>query len=339
MTEIIDLNQPAKATWDAFVERSPQGILYCKSWWLDAVAPGRYELLTVSSGSEIRAGWPIVWAEVGRHHRVVMPPLTQKLGILFSPSAAKYAEELSNEHRLMDELISKLPPNTYVYMHCHENFTNWLPFCWHGFRQTTRYTYVLEDLSDLECIWEEMRGTARKEVRKAEKLGIRCRETEDLSLFYELNNRIFHRQGLDTPYSFEFLKRIDDACLKNAHRKIMIAEDVEGRPHAFRYFMYDEQCTLLVAGGADDNLRGSGACSLLDWEIIKFASTVSKRFDFTGSMMRGIEPYIRTFGAKRKQYFCIWGSANWGSKTKSTQSSLRQWAGRALRKAARIIDP
>ena len=37
----------------------------------------------------------------------------------------------------------------------HYSITNWLPFYWQGFNQTSYYTYLLEELSDLEKIWTE----------------------------------------------------------------------------------------------------------------------------------------------------------------------------------------
>jgi hypothetical protein len=320
--------------YNELVRRSPQGALFCHTWWLDAVAPGSYDLLTVGSGDEIQAAWPIVWESGRQRSRMVMPPLTQKLGILFAPNKAKYAERLSQEHHWMDELLSKIPPNTYVEAQFHENFTNWLPFHWQGYQQTTRYTYVFEDLTNLDHLWEEMRHGARCQIRKAQKCGIRCREIEDASYFYDLNKRIFARRGLDTPYTCELFVRLDEACRRNAHRKIMIAEDAEGRPHASRYYVYDERCLYAIAGGADDVLRNSGACNLLDWEMIRFASTVSQRFDFTGSVTPGIEQYMREFGPKRAPYSLIWGYAH-----RVPNSRLRRFAGRVLRKMARIVDP
>ncbi|KZZ15518.1 hypothetical protein A3751_17170 [Oleiphilus sp. HI0080] len=41
------------------------------------------------------------------------------------------------------------------------------------------------------------------------------------------------------------------------------------------------------------------------WEAIKFASTVTKRFDFEGSMIEPIERFFRGFGAMQKPYFQI----------------------------------
>ena len=72
--------------------------------------------------------------------------------------------------------------------------------------------------------------------------------------------------------------------------------DSQGRIHAASYFVYDEKCCYYLIGGGDPELRTSGASSLLMWEGIKFASTVSGSFDFEGSMIEPIERFFRAFG-------------------------------------------
>ena len=335
--ETVTENEPGKpglGDWDAFVDRSPQGVLFCRTWWLDAVAPGRYEIVTVRKGNEIQAGWPVVWPESGGRGAITMPLLTQKLGILLAPFQGKYAEGLSTEHRLIEELLERLPPAVHLDQRFHENFTNWLPFYWRGYQQTTRYTYVLDDLSDLDALWQRMRNTVRTEVRKAEKLGVRVRENDDLEYFYRLNCKTFERQRLRPPYDLAVLGRIEAAARTGGGRKILIAEGPDGRAHACAFLVYDRNCAFLLLTGADEQLRGSGAGSLLTWELIRFAATVSKRFDFEGSMLRAVEPVYRGFGGKQTPYFRIWGR-----RQGHARSPLRHLAGRALRKFARMLDP
>ena len=330
----LDRVSVENAAWDAFVDRSPQGILYCKSWWLDAVAPGRYKVLTVRSGETIRAGWPITWMTDQDTFNLTMPLLTQKLGVLFAPSDAKYAEDLANQHKLTEALIESLPPGVMLNQSFHEEFKNWLPFYWRGFHQTTRYTYVLGDLRDTEVLWNQMRSSMRNQVRKAQKNLVRIIETEDVEYFYRVNVKTYFRQNMEPPYSLDLVRRIDGACKRNAGRKIFIAEGADGLPHAAIYIVYDQRCAILLLSGGDEELRGSGAGSLLTWEAIRFASTVSKRFDFEGSMMRSIENFYRDFGGQQIPYFRIWG----GTSMVET-SSLRGLIARALRKSARIIEP
>lgn len=41
----------------------------------------------------------------------------------------------------MNYFIDNLPKFDYFNMNFHYSITNWLPFYWRGFKQTTRYTY------------------------------------------------------------------------------------------------------------------------------------------------------------------------------------------------------
>jgi len=320
-------------SYDRLVDASPQGVLFCHSWWLDAVAPGRYEILTVNNNGELKAAWPVVFRENARRPEIVMPKMTQKLGILFAPNDSKYAERLSDEHRLTDILLEKLPVDCSVDQRFHENFKNWLPFYWAGFQQATWYTYLLEDLSDVDTLWHNLRTNARRLIRKALKEGIRIQETNDLECFYALNSKTFARQGMETPFSLDLLSRIDAAASRHAGRKAFIAYDQAGRPHACEYLVYDKNCAISLLRGNDPELRASGAGTLLQWESIRFASSVSRKFDFEGSMHRSVEAYIREFGAHQAPYFRI------TRKTKNSKSSrVARVAGRALRRLARIID-
>ena len=54
----------------------------------------------------------------------------------------------------MAKLLELLPLAHFFYQRFDTEFTNWLPLYWANFNQTTRYTYVIEDLSDLDIIWK-----------------------------------------------------------------------------------------------------------------------------------------------------------------------------------------
>ena len=324
--------------YNPFVAKSPQGILYCKTWWLNAVAPGRYEILIVRKGDTIKAAWPIVYQGDGKNMGIGMPFLTQKLGILFAPNTSKYAERLSEEHRLMQLLIPHVPTDIGFSQRFHENFTNWLPFYWEGFKQSTRYTYVIEDLDDVDAIWNNMRSHARQSIRKAMKNGIRAREIDDVELLYECNRKTFDRQGMQVPFSLETLARIDKACVTHAGRRMLVAEDASGRIHACDYLIYDENCAVSLTGGADPELRHSAAQALLDWESIQFSCTVSRRFDFEGSMIADIETYNRDFGARQLPFLHIWRRAV-VKPHRQRFGSLRSIIGRVLLKGAKAVAP
>ncbi len=116
----------------------------------------------------------------------------------------------------------------------------------------------------------------------------------------------FKRQGKTLPYSRNLVRKLDAACAERACRKIFFAEDPEGKIHAAIYIVWDEYSAYYLMGGGDPELRTSGATSLAMWEAIKFASRVTKSFDFEGSMIESVERFFRGFGATQTPYFHVW---------------------------------
>lgn len=138
-------------------------------------------------------------------------------------------------------------------------------------------------------------------MRKARKQLV-VRSDLGLDRFLDLNAQTFERQGLPLPYSRELVVRLDSACREHHCSKIFFAEDAQGRVHAAAYIVWDEQAAYYLMGGADPELRSSGATSLVLWEAIQFAAGVTRTFDFEGSMIESIERYFRAFGARQKPY-------------------------------------
>jgi hypothetical protein len=267
-----------------------------------------------------------------------MPPLTPKLGILFAPSTAKYAERLSHEQRMVELLIEHLPSYITFRNTFHETFTDWLPFFWEDFAQTTRYTYMLEDLADMEAVWAGMREARRRAIRKAEKQNISVCEIDDIEYFHHLTTKSFSRQAMAMPYSLELVAAIDNALKTNAGRRLTIAEDSQGRVHACDYLAYDDRLGVSLLGGADPELRSSGAQVLLEWESIKFSSTKANKFDFEGSMIQDIEHFMRGFGATQTPYFDISRRCA-GYPHKRFDQRIREQLAKSLHHLGQRIDP
>jgi hypothetical protein len=312
------------STYGELVKRSPQGSIFSHRWWLEAVSPGVHEILEIKKGDEILAAWPIVHVTKAGAAHVYMPALTQKLGILFAPSNAKPVEAQSTNQRLTMELMEQLGDVAGFHQNFHENFTDWLPFYWRGYAQTTRYTYVLEDISDGNTLWNDMRSHHRRAIRKAERLGIRIEDDLELPRFLELNHKTFARQGIAPLASDELIRRLDAACCAHAGRKIFAGVDSKGRVHAAVYVAWADNTAYYLMGGSEPDLRESGAQLLALWKAVIFASSVVKRFDFEGSMLPQVERVFRGFGAKQLPYFSI-------TKCRPVPTSLRGFLESAIK--------
>jgi lipid II:glycine glycyltransferase (peptidoglycan interpeptide bridge formation enzyme) len=233
-----------------------------------------------------------------------MPRLTQTLGPWLAPPEGKYAAKLARHKELMTAVFAQLPAHDLFSQNFHHSITNWLPLHWQGFTQTTRYTYVIDELDDVDKVWAGFEAEARRDIRRAgQQLSVRC--DLDIERFLDLNELTFKRQGKRLPYTRELVRRLDAACAERGLRRMFFADDAEGRMHAAVYIVWDQDSAYYLMGAADPELRNSGATSLLLWEAIQFAATVTRSFDFEGSMVESIERFFRAFGAKQKPYFHI----------------------------------
>lgn len=281
--------------------------LFSQAWWLDAVAgENNWDVVIIERDKEIIASMPFVVTKSKGYIFLSQPKLTRSLGPWIKKSDSKYAKRLSLEKKLMNELIDKLPKFDSFQQNWNSDLTNWLPFFWKGFDQTTKYTYALPLISDSKKLWGDLQENIRTDILKAQnKYKLNIQSDLPIGDFIEIQQKTFERQKIPMPIPLELIERLDQECTKRNIRKMMIAVDEMGRHHAGIYIVWDHQSAYYLMGGGDPALRNSGATSYLLWEAIKFASSVTASFDFEGSMIEPVERFFRAFGAKQTPYFSI----------------------------------
>lgn len=295
-----------KLRYIALCEDEKRIPFFSQAWWLSAACGDDWDVALVEKGGEIIASMPYMVKNRYGYTILSKPKLTPNIGPWLAPSSAKYSKVLGQQKELMEGLIDQLPKYQSFSQNWHYTVTNWLPFYWKGFNQTTKYTYVIEDLQNIDLVWTNFRENIRREIRKAQNRAcLRIRSDLPIEDFIELHVMTFNRQGLPLPYSLEYIRRLVKAACVRQQCKWFVAQDEEGRNHGGVLIVWDEAAAYYLMGGADPSLRNSGASSLCMWEAIKYASLVTKTFDFEGSMSEPIEKYFRGFGAVQKPYFNI----------------------------------
>jgi len=296
-----------KPAYRRLCEQEPSIPLFSQPWWLDAAAgPDNWNVALVEKGGLVLATLPYLAHRRAGFRIVTQPWLTLSLGPWLRPSTAKPPRRIAQQKELLQGLIAQLPPFDHFHQKWHYDQTNWLPFRWGGFQQTTSYSYVIPDLGDLRAVWDGFQENIRKEVRKASSRAQLCvRDDRPLDDLLRLQHLTFNRQGKPLPYPVALLRTIDAACASRGQRRLFIAEDVQGRAHASVYIVWDDNSAYYLLGGGDPALRTSGAASLCMWEAIRHAATVTKRFDFCGSMVEPIEHFVRAFGGLQCPYFSV----------------------------------
>ncbi len=281
--------------------------VFMEAWWLDAVASSDWDVTLVRKGGQIVAAMPYT-KNMYRFGLVYIgqPSLTQHLGPWIRPSNAKYAKQLSREKDLMNRIIDQLPHFSSFNQNWSYRNQNWLPFYWRGYSQTTSYTYVIPDLTDLDEVFSQFQEKVRTDIRKSVgRNQITICDSSPIEELLALNKKTFSRQSLNQADSDDFISNLVAKADANKCIKWFIAKGADNVAHAGVLIVWDKQSAYYLIGGGDPELRNSGATSLCIWEAIKFASTVTKSFDFEGSMLEPVERFVRGFGAKQMPYFSI----------------------------------
>ncbi len=282
------------------------------------VGEGRWDVALVEKGDTVVATMPYVQRKRYGFTLLGQPALTQNLGPWLRETVAKSSTKLAQQKDWLQALIVQLPPFDHYIQNWHWQMGNWLPFYWAGFTQTTRYTYILHELGDEPALWQGLRENIRTDIKKASnRFQLRVRDDLSIDDFLVLNRMTFTRQDMSVPYTEAFVRKLDQACAIRQARRIFIAEDEQGRQHAGVYVVWDSNSAYYLMGGGNPELRNSGATSLCMWEAIKFAATVTRRFDFEGSMIEPVEKFFRAFGAQQTPYFTV-------SKTPSIALKITQ---------------
>lgn len=280
--------------------------IFSKDWWPDAACgEDNWDVILVEERGEVVASFPYFLKRRSLFSILSMPPLTQKLGpFIVYPRGATMAARLSCDKRVMTEIIDRLPRHDRFQVHFDHSITNWLPFYWRGFSQTTAYTYIIPDISDPDAVLGTFENSKRGDIKKAAQLV----DVEfDLTAeeFYEHRKLALSKQGQAVSYSFETFRRIFEAAHAAASGKAIAARGKDGSLHAALFIVWGEEAAYYLITSVDPDRRQSGALSLLTLEAICHASAYTKRFDFEGSMIEAVEASYRKFGSVQTPYMFI----------------------------------
>ena len=302
--EIRYLQKDEYYIWNQFIDSSPQGSLYGRTWYLDALNI-KYSILVVIHNSQIMGGIVLAKNELNCYSN---PLLVKYLGIYFTPFTGFNKYNITNEKikisNVIIDNIYKIKTFDYFF---HPSYDNWIPFYWKGYKQQIYYSYRI-DLKSLpsENIFSNFYKTLKTEIKFAENSGLIVEEDIKFDAFYEIHNKSFLRQGGKSPFNKKLLGNYYNVLNETNALKSFGIKDANNNLIAVAAITYDDNCAYLVLNGIDKDLIARGTNELLLFETLKFASTVTSIYDFEGSMLQPIESFYRKFGGIYTPYMRIW---------------------------------
>ena len=294
-----------KTTYLQFCETATSLPLFFQPWWLDQVCiEGTWEVaLSFDQGDQVIGVLPYYLRKVWGIRMVRIPRLTPYLGIWlnYPENLQKRNRRYAFEKKVMTNLLEQVPRLAYnIHQHPVE-VDNGLPFLWQGYELSNWYTYRFAANTPLESIKEGMKASVRNKIEKAHQ-SLVLEESDEVEVFFKLNEYSFQRQGRNSPYSLDFLRKLDQELVKRGQRKIYLARDEKGQAQGGIYLVWDQHTVYNLAMGVHPEWRNSGAVQLLLWQAIRWAMDHDRSFDFEGSVLENIEGVFRDFGGERLAY-------------------------------------
>jgi hypothetical protein len=303
--KVINTN---KERYVLFCQQNKKVPLFMQAWWMDAVCNYKnWDVLFYEKNNKIIAVWVYHFVKKFGLKLIIQPQLTQINGIWIDyPDNLSSNEIVSFDKIVMTDLLNQFKNEKFSYydQNFHYSIKNWLPFYWRDFKQTTRYTYQINDISNpLKCL-EEFSYAKRKQIKKSNN-NFKCDFELSGEDFYKHVKLNLNALGKKVNYSNELFLRIYNSCVSRNQGCIISAFDENENLHAALFIVWDQNSAFNLISTINPKFKSSGASTFVVWEAIKAMSNNTQIFDFEGSMSENIENSFRQFGTNQVPYFRI----------------------------------
>ncbi len=282
--------------------------IYSKPWWMDAVCgPENWDVWLYESGGTVLAAMPYYMEQRGPYRYITKAPLTQNNGIIFKEEPnQKLVTKMEMQERIINAacaFIQSLGLDVYEQQYS-PSFQNWLPFFWNNYTAITRYTYVIENTSDLDYVMQNIEKSRRNRIRKGLQ-KTELHEDMDSHTFYSYNQKIYEKQGLSAPFSEVLWENVYSAVQAHKCGKTLFRTDSMGNVACISFVAWDDRYLYKLIGGPMPELSHLEAHSAMTWNQIELANSLHLQFDFEGSVIKRISKSFREYGGRPMPYFRI----------------------------------
>ena len=284
--------------------------VFSQPFWLDAVCgEENWNVILCEKNGSIIASMPYYIKRKYGIPFITQPEFTKTSGPWIRyPKNISHSTKLTFEKEVMSELILQLEKLPVVFFQ--QNFsykiTNWLPFYWKEYRQTTFYTYRIEGISDFDKIFRVFHTSKKRNIKHAGSQNLHIEFDMSAQDFYDYHKSTLKKLGKKINYDFAIFNRIVEVSVSNNCGRIIKIIDDNDNIHGAIFIIWDRMDSYNIMTAFDPDFRNSRGSSLLFYETIKYISEYVECFDFEGSMNETIENSYRKFGTVQTPYFKIW---------------------------------
>jgi hypothetical protein len=294
-------NKERYSAWVAEQEYVP---IFMMPWWMDAVCAGKEwdVLLAEDEQGNILGAMPYLLRKRAWYKYIIMPQQTQIGGIWVTAEVTADRWKTAEVCRMIKEQLDTMGLAYY--------YQQYLPgsLCVDamrglGFKTKERVTYRVEDLSDLDAVINAFSKNKKRQLQKA--LSLHAEKSMDAEDFYRFHTQCMASRKRKLYYSREFLLVLERKAARLNQCQILRICNADGKPYAAAFLIWDKHYMYFLIPCYDPAFHESGASALLVLEAMKLAREKHVRFDFEGSMERGIANHYKQFGSTPFTYFSV----------------------------------
>lgn len=296
-----------KSEYGTFCLEHPDIPIFSQPWWLDTVCPDKWDVLLLKRNNKIIASFPYYLTKTRRvFSHIMMPPLTQKMGpyIIYDKNKQSESKKINYEHEIYGAFIKMFPKHLNFTVCFDWKYKNWLPFYWNGFKQTTRYTYLINNIKNHDLVQSNYSKSKKQPLLKA-------RDTLSLKFdlppddFYRYFSEVIYGRNKDVSFDKNFFQNLYSEIYSRESGRVLYCTDRSGNIQAINMVVWDSECAYYLIAMRKKEYNTSGGTEFLVDETIKYVSQFVDTFDFEGSMIKGVEESYRHYGSRQVGYYEI----------------------------------
>ncbi|HXB93894.1 MAG TPA: hypothetical protein VNU70_02010 [Puia sp.] len=265
--------------WDACISRAPDGLIYGRSFFLDAMTGGRWDGLVLDDYSAVM---PLTWKKKFGIAYLYQPHYCAALGIFGQIP-----------HRIHSDFLTAIPRRIRFWdIDLQENNSSIsstaLPL-----KKTMRRNYFLPLDMAYDAIAAKYRRLARRMLLKAASAQLSVERDVDPGLVIENYRKSYGHLQLSG------LRQLSDCASKalaEGHAATYLAKGPDREIVGFYLVFSDDRFVYSVLGGSTGKGKEEGAFYLLTDAVIRDHCSSGRIFRFEGSDLPGIAFFNAQFG-------------------------------------------
>ncbi len=275
--------------WDRCIMNAPNGLIYARSFYLDAMAENWCALVK----GPYRYVMPLTWNKKYGFNYLYQPYFTKALGVFGESDIpfdiSHFLQEIPDKYKYWD-----IDLNEFNFVINDHNSS--LCSC-------ARTNYLLSLEKNHSQLQHQYKRLAIRMKNRAVKSEIRVIKGENPLQIIELYQKHYHYRHPDIgKIIYDKLGKCISVAIKNELAETYIAKNTAGEIIAYYIILKDEKFVYSLLGGSIPEGKKYGAFYLLTDTIIKDHAASKKTFRFEGSDIPGIAFFDSLFGPVKKMY-------------------------------------